>query len=373
MDNMSRFFDKQGILVLSLVLLLAFGYLVAFVATRAPKVTPEEVVQNYLAALQRGDVQAAYALLSTADREFLDIERFKSLLTRQPQVQLLFGGSDLYRGSSLPRSLLRYELVEADPNKQQGTKQQGTKQYSKEVLMRVTLPDITKVLGQSLLQFYLFGEAYKSLSPLQNLEVSRRVEASLQTLETAPTLTSYQRFHLIQSKGQWQLSVPEWRVEALLYEAKENLIHKNTEEAGLLLDQASNFGLQVDDLTRTTLVRKAIEGKHMLKYIPWVRVTAFRLGLQDAGCAYPVTLTLENRGERPVRSAEIAVLFLDKKQKPIDNQVLSLDRQTVSKQAGVFLPAAESVTTKVCLTPPRKQEWFAESHVVWLEFAESTD
>jgi hypothetical protein len=362
-QGMTAFLDKQGRFILLLVALLGLCYVVAFAITRKPDVVPEDSVNQYLNALQRGDSQAAYALLSEEDRQYFDRERFKDFLRRQPHLQLLYGGSGLGK-NSVVRDLMRYELVEP---------KQDT-QHPSEVLMKVTLPDVAKVLGQELLQFYLFGEENQALTTEQSLEMSKRVEAKLRWLNSAPTLSSYQKFALIERKGQWQLSVPEWRVEAMVYEAKQKLVEQETEDAALLLEQASTFVLKVDDITRTTFVREAIAGKHMLLYLPQVAISALRLERQTGLCRRPVTLELSNRGERSVRSVDVVVQFMDdKNKKVVADQIISLNRGVLGKQTGSFLPASETVTTTICLTPPYAWSGIANSHLAWLTFAEDTD
>jgi hypothetical protein len=196
----------------------------------------------------------------------------------------------------------------------------------------------------------------------------------LRTLATAPTLSSYQQFRLEPHKDQWQLSVPEWRVEAMVFEAKQKLVQKETKEAAALLEQASNFVLQVDDLTRTTFVRQAIAGKHMLNYLPWIAISGFKLERQPDTCRYPVTLELNNRGERSVRSVDVVVQFLDDKNEDVvDDQVISLDQKSLEKQTSAFLPAKETMTAKLCLTPPRDWSGYANTHLAWLTFAEEAD
>jgi hypothetical protein len=363
---MTAFLDKQGRFILLLVAILGLCYVVAFAMTRKPEVIPEDVVKNYLNALQTGDIRTAYALLSDDDKKYFDLERFRGFLHRQPQLQFLYGGSDLSRGFVV-REQMRYELVESEEalDKQQRT----------QVLVKLTLPDIPEVLGPELLQFYLFGEEHQLLSTEQSLELSKRVEAKLRTLATAPTLNSYQQFRLESHKGQWQLSVPEWRVEAMVFEAKQRLVQQETKEAAILLEQASNFVLQVDDVTRTTFVRQAIAGKHMLNYLPWVGISRFQLGPQVGICRYPVALELNNYGNRSIRSADIVVQYLDDSPIPqvVDDQVISLDQKSLEKQAGGFLPANGKMTAKLCLTPPRDWSGRANTHIAWLTFLEEAN
>jgi hypothetical protein len=366
---MTVFLDRQGKLVLALVVLLGLCYVVAFAMTRKPEVIPEDIVKNYLGALQVGDIRTAYALLSEDDREYFDLGRFKDFLWRQPQLQFLYGGSDVTRGF-LVRERMSYELVE---NKTETNNQPGT-----EVLMKVTLPDIAKVLGRDLMQFYLYGEENQSLSTEQSLELSKRVEARLRTLATAPTLSSYQKFVLVEQHGRWQLSVPEWRVEAMVYEAKQKLIARETEAAGLLLEQASNFVLRVDDLTRKTFVSEAIAGKHMLRYLRAVGISGFRLEPHLSTCRFPVSLELENYGSRSIRSVNVVVQFLDDEGiEVIDHQVIVVSKESLGRRAALqatsFLPAEESVSTKLCLTPPPDWSGYAKSHLAWLTFAQEVN
>ncbi len=362
---MTAFLDKQGRFVLLLVAILALCYVVAFAMTRKPEVIPEDVVKNYLNALQRGDSRAAYALLSEEDKTYFDLQRFTDFLQRQPQLQFLYGGSDLSQGFVV-REHLRYELVQGE--------QVVDKQQRTEVLVKLTLPDMPEVLGQELAHFYLFGEEQQSLATEQSLELSKRIEAKLRTLATAPMLSSYQQFRLELYRGQWQLSVPEWRVEAMVFEAKQKLIQQKTEEAATLLEQASSFVLEVDDLTRTTFIRQAIAGKHMLRYLPWIAITKFKLGQQPNQCRYPVTLELSNHGERSVRSVDLVVQFMDDNNKyVVADQIFSLDKQALEKQTNTFLPATETMTTELCLTPPRDWSGYADTHLAWLTFVEEAN
>jgi hypothetical protein len=364
--GMTSFLDKQGRFVLLLVAILGLCYVVAYAMTRKPDVVPEDIVKSYLNALQTGDFRTAYALLSEEDRNYFDIERFKDFLQRQPHLQLLYGGSEFSRGFAV-REQMRYELVE---NKGESNTQQRV-----EVLMKVTLPDVAKILGPELLQFYLFGQENGTFSDKQSLEISKRLEARLRNLRTAPTLSSYQQFRLEHHKRGWQLSVPEWRVEAMVYEAKQKLIEQETKEAGLLLEQASNFVLKVDNVTRTTFVRQAIAGKHMLNYLPWVGIEKFQLGPQVGICRYPVALELNNHGNRSIRSADIVVQYLDDAANPqvVDDQVISLDQKSLAKQTGGFLPAEGKMTAKLCLTPPRDWSGRANTHIAWLTFLEEAN
>jgi hypothetical protein len=181
-------------------------------------------------------------------------------------------------------------------------------------------------------------------------------------------------------KGHWQISAPAWRVEAMLAEAKENLILKKTQEAAMLLEGASNFVLKVDDLTRATFVREAIAGKYMLRYLPRVNVSTFRLQAAIPSCAYPTNLVLENKGDRVVSYADVAVLFLDEKEKEVvAHQVIAIDKAFVTgqlsvveraKQPSELLDAGETLDVMVCLKPPLHWAGFADSHVAWLELAD---
>jgi hypothetical protein len=362
---MTSFLDKQGRFILLLVTILGLCYVVAYAMTRKPEVVPEDIVKSYLNALQTGDFHTAYALLSEEDRSYFDLDRFKDFLQRQPHLQLLYGGSEFSSGFAV-REQMRYELVE---DKDESNNQQGS-----EFLVKITLPDVAKVLGPELLQFYLFGQENRALSDEQSLELSRRVEARLRNLTTAPTLSSYQQFRLEHHRRGWQLSVPEWRVEAMVYEAKQKLIRQQPKDAARLLEQAANFVLKVDNVTRTTFVRQAIAGKHMLNYLPWVGIGKFQLGPQVGMCRYPVTLELNNHGNRPVRSVELVVQYLnDKNQDVLDDQVVSLDQKSLEKQTSVFLPAKGKMTAKLCLTPPRNWSGYANTHIAWLTFAEEID
>lgn len=364
---MSTFFDKQGKFILLLVGLLALCYVVAYATTRKPEVIPQDVVKNYLNALQQGDIRSAYALLSEEDKKYFDLERFKDFLRRQPHLQFLFGGSDINRGPSV-REWLRYEIVENKTASEEVVPQKST-----EVLVKITLPDIANLLGQELSEIYLFGEEHQVFSAEQRLGRAKRLEAKLRNLAHAPKVSSYHEFILVYHKGQWRLSVPEWRVEAMLYEAKENLVRQNTAAAARLLEEASNFVLKVNDLTRKTFVSEAIAGKHMLRYLPNIAISPFALEKAQSGCPYLVSLGLTNQGRRTVRSAELVVQFLGEDDKVVNHQVVTLNRAAVEKRNGVFLPSGETVKAKVCLTPPRDWSGRAKSHISWLTFVQEAD
>jgi hypothetical protein len=365
---MTAFFDKQGRLVLALVVLLGLFYFVAYALNSKPKFPPEDVVSAYLSALKEGNIKAAYALLSEEDKEYFDIDRFQMFLRRQPQLQFLYGGSEINRAMLL-REQMQFAQVE--------TKDEQTSKRGSEILMSVTLPDIVGVLGPDLLQYYLYGEENQSLTTEQSLALSRRLESRLRVLPNAAKRSSYQKFILIQRKGQWQLSVPEWRVEAMVYEAKQKLIAQETEEAALILEEASNLILQVDDITRKIFIGEAIAGKHMLRYLPLVRISNFHLEQQVGTCRFPILLELSNRGNRDVRSVDMAVQFLDTTGKEvIADQVISFGKTSLGKQAPQtthFLAEAETVTVKGCLTPPRDWSGAANSHIAWLTFAQTAD
>jgi hypothetical protein len=134
-------------------------------AACGPKVKPEDTVMNYLNALQAGDTKTAYTLLTQEDKTYFDYDRFKTFLTQQPQIQFLFGGSETVQRYGALREKFSYEITES--------KELDNK--SIEVLVKLTLPDVVKVMGSSLTQFYLFGEETQAHSLEQTLALSRRV------------------------------------------------------------------------------------------------------------------------------------------------------------------------------------------------------
>jgi hypothetical protein len=361
---MTAFFDKQGKLVLALVVALGLFYFVAFALNSQPKNPPEAVVMNYLNALKTNNIPAAYNLLSEKDREYFDVNRFRMFLYRQPQLQLLYGGSEVNRNKPL-RDYMTF--VQVKPKNKEN-------QPENKILMKVTLPDITKTLGNDLLQYYLFGEEHKWLTTEQGMSLSKRLETRLRNLGSAPTQSAYHEFTLVKHKGNWQLSVPEWRAEAILFEAKQNLINQETKEAARLLEEASSFVLHVNELTRKTVVSEAIAGNQMLRYLPNIGIDEFRMGRPLSSCQYPVKLELENKGERALRSVEIAVQFMDEKNKEVlDTQVIMLDKKSLEQSTSQqFLVAAqETVTALSCLRPPGGWTGLANTHVVWLKFPET--
>jgi hypothetical protein len=362
---MTAFLDKQGKLVLTLVLILGLFYFVAYALNSKPKNPPEAVVMNYLTALKTNDINTAYSLLSEEDREYFDIDRFRMFLYRQPQLQLLYGGGEVNRNKPL-RDYMTF--VQVEPKDKEN-------QPENEILMKITLPDVSKVLGNELLQYYLFGEEHRWLTTEQSMKLSKRLEARLRNLGSAPLQSAYQEFTLVKHKGNWQLSVPEWRAEAILFEAKQKLIDQETKEAALLLNEASSFVLHVNELTRKTVVSEAIAGNQMLRYLPDISIDEFRMGRPLSSCQHPVKLELENEGERSIRSLEISVQYMDEKNKNVvDTQVLGLDKTSLEKQdksRGFFMAPQETVIALSCLRPPRDWSGTANTHVVWLKFSET--
>lgn len=351
---------------------MLFLFITLVLAACGPKVKPEDTVTLYLDALKAADTKTAYSLITEEDKTYFDIDRFKLFLSRQPQIQFLFGGSEMMGRYGTVRENFFYEIAEV--------KELDAK--SIEVLVKLTLPDVMKVMGPNLTQFYLFAEETQSHSLEQTLALSRRINSKLNVLTrpNVPVITSYQKFILQKHKGHWQISAPAWRVEAMLAEAKENLILKKTEEAAVLLEQASSYILKVDDLTRATFVREAIAGKYMLRYLPQVKIVKFTLQPAIPTCAYPTNLVLENKGDRVVNRAEVGVLFLDKQRKEVvDHQLIVIDRTFVtnqlslverSKQPSELLDAGEKLDVMVCLKPPWHWGGSADLHVAWLELAD---
>lgn len=339
-----------------------------------PKVKPEDTVTLYLNALKAADTKTAYSLLSQEDKTYFDIDRFKIFLSRQPQIQFLFGGSETIQRYGALREKFSYEIAEV--------KELDVEHV--EVLVKLTLPDVIKVMEPSLTQFYLFAEETQSYSLEQTLALSRRVNSKLNLLTRpdAPVITSYQKFILQKHKGQWQILAPAWRVEAMLAEAKEKLILKKTEEAAVLLEGASNYVLKVDEVTRVTFVREAIAGKYMLRYLPRVEITKFTLQPALPSCAYPTQLVLENKGDRVIRHADVVVLFLEQQKKGrgvVGHQVISITRDFVvkqlsaverAKQASELLDEGGKLEVMVCLKPPLHWAGLADLHVAWLELAD---
>lgn len=343
---------------------IVMSVLAFLLASCAPKETPEKFVTHYFEALKTNDYQAALALLGEEDRAYFDIKRFEAFLARQPYSQFLFGGSDLGRGSVPLGSLLRYEILET--NQIEG---------GAEVIVKVSGPDVVKILGERLAQVYYFGNEGRLYSDEISLELSKRVYRRLQTMSrpNAPTFISLQRFILKRHWGQWTIEAPAWRAEAMLREAKDELVNKNTTVARDLLEAAAGFVNNVDELTRRTVTSKAIAGIHMLKYLPNVVLSSFSLRASDARCRRPSTLTLLNGGERTVRYAEVVVRYLQgpagPNQRVLDHQVFAFDK-SVKRTANTFLEAGETLEVEFCLQPPLYWEGVAETHVSWLEFTE---
>jgi hypothetical protein len=343
---------------------IVLAALTFFLTSCAPKERPEEFVTRYFEALKTSDYQSALALLGEEDRTYFDVKRFEAFLARQPYSQFLFGGSELGSGTVPLGSLLRYEILES--NELEGVT---------EVIVKVSGPDVRKILGERLSQVYFFGDEGRRYDDQTSLELSKRVYHRLQRMSqpNAPTFVSLQRFILRQDWGQWAIEAPAWRAEAMLGEAKDELVNKNTTAARDLLEAAAGFVNNVDDLTRRTITSEAIAGKHMLKYLPNVVLSKFSLGASDSRCRHPASLTLLNGGERIVRYAEVVVRYLQGATGPnqvlLGDQVFALDK-AVKRNAKTFLDAGETLEVKLCLQPPLQWEGVAETHVSWLEFAQ---
>lgn len=342
---------------------LILSALLFCLASCAPKEKPEDFITHYFEALKTGDYQTALSLFGEEDKKYFDLKRFETFLSRQPYSQFLFGGSDLGRGPVPLGSLLHYEVLET--NEVQG---------GVEVIVKVSGPDVVKMLGQRLAQIYFFGDQGRRYDDQTSLKLSKRLWRRLHGMSrpNAPRLVSLQRFILKRHWGQWTIDAPAWRAEAMLREAKEELVNKNTEAARDLLETAAGFVNNVDDLTRRTVTGEAIKGKHMLKYLPNVVLSNFSLGTADARCQHPASLTLANGGERVVRYAEVIVRYLEGPAGPnqvvLDDQVFALDK-TVKRKAKTFLDVGETLAVELCLQPPLHWNSVAETHVSWLEFA----
>ena len=73
-------------LKLNLVLCLGLFTLLSACNGAAPV---ETAVEAYWSALSQGDVEAAYAYLSEADKAYLDLETYKDYLLEQPSMSFL--------------------------------------------------------------------------------------------------------------------------------------------------------------------------------------------------------------------------------------------------------------------------------------------
>jgi hypothetical protein len=329
---------------------LCFTSILAALASCGPTTKPQDTVQLYFEALQRSDFTAAHGLLGEDEQTYFDLPRFKTFLRQQPYTQFLFGGNDLAENQVQLGSLMDYEILETTPVPD-----------GVDVLVKVSVPDVAKILGEGLAQ-------------RDSLELSKRLSHTLNELSQpdAPRFVSYQKLVVKKHRQQWVIDAPAWRVEAMVGEAKEELVLKNTKQAQVLLETASDYVTKVDDLTRQTFVRDAIAGKHMLQYLPQVTLSAFRLGAASSRCSHPAALTLTNGGERPIRTVDVVVRFMkpptQRKEEVMGNQVVSFDK-SFKQDAATFLTAGETLELELCLQPPVHWTNLAETHVSWLEFA----
>jgi hypothetical protein len=344
---------------------LCFTSVVAALASCGPTTKPQDTVQLYFEALQRSDFMVAHSLLGEDDQTYFDLTRFKTFLQQQPYTQFLFGGNDLGENHVGLGSLMDYEILETTPVPS-----------SVEVIVKVSVPDVAKILGETLAQRYFFGDEVVPQGVRDSLELSKRLSRNLNALSQpdAPRFVSYQRLVLKKYRQQWVIDAPAWRVEAMVKEAKEELVLKNTKQAQVLLETASDYVTKVDDLTRQTFVRDAIAGKHMLQYLPQVTLSAFRLGAASPRCSHPAALSVTNGGERPLRTVDVVVRFMKQptqlkvKEEVAGNQVVSFDK-SFKQNAATFLTAGETLELDLCLQPPPYWNNLAETHLSWLEFA----
>jgi hypothetical protein len=349
----------------SFIQMLCFTSIVAALASCGPTTKPQDTVQLYFEALQRSDFTAAQGLLSEDDQTYFDLPRFKTFLQQQPYTQFLFGGNDLGGNDVGLGSLMAYEILETTPLPN-----------GVEVIVKVSVPDVAKILGERLAQRYFFGDEVAPHLVRESLELSKRLSRKLNALSQpdAPRFVSYQRLVVKKQWWQWVIDAPAWRVEAMVGEARNELVLKNTKQAQALLETASDYVTEVDDLTRQTFVRDAIAGKHMLQYLPQVTLSAFSLGAASPRCSHPAALTVTNGGVRPLRTVDVVVRFMKQptqlkvKEEVAGNQVVSFDK-SFKHDATTFLTAGESLELELCLQPPHQWNNLAETHVSWLEFA----
>ena len=347
--------DSSSKLVSTMLLALRFRYLTcaavcwALLSGCNSESPVEELMTSYWGALGRGDVTAAYALLSSEDQVYISQAAFKARLRVQPDLSFLLA---LPKDAPVLAEQVTAEVTDVALERGRGR-----------VLMDVRVPDLNPWLGEELartLRGELTGETSSRLAAEKRL-----LQLHLPVKTPLPTVRTRYSFRVVKEPQGWRVTFPEWRAEAMLTRAKALSADKRPREAQELLDTLSSFSTDSDRSDPTTgasIAQEARRGRRMLPYLPRVQFAEFRRTGASPSCGEGATLKVQNTGDLPVAVVTGVVEFVDGDE-PIGRQTVVLRRDNP-------VPPAASAEFSFCLRAPESWSGKANIWVSWLVFPE---
>ena len=305
----------------------------------------EVLMRDYWGALARGDIAAAYALLSSEDQRYIDPAAFAARLRVQPALGFL-----LAPPQAGLEAQVSVEIVDIALEGRQGR-----------VLADVWVPDVSARLGEELTYFLRGG----SLEASTRLRAEQRLMRKLHSPVTSlPTVNHRYSFRVVKEQQRWRITFPQWRAEAMLASAKTLSADRRVDEAQDLLAALGRLSADLDPVASADVVREARRGRRMLPYLPRVQLSGFKRTGATPGCADSAAVQVRNTGDLPVSVVTGVVEFLDSSAQPVGRQTVVLQPQ------GEAIAPEASADFTFCLEPPRDWSGKASAWVSWLEFPE---
>ena len=316
---------------------------VALLGGCGAKAEAETLVEDYWNALARGDLAGAYALLSSKDKAYINLEMFRTFVRAQPHLQFLrlpsWDGPDAFA-----------ETVSADIVTLEVARSSGL------ATVDVRAPDLDAWLGSAADLTWQASDAQEVVVDQEKrwVQLLRR-----DVLGAIPSNLRRYTFKLVKEKGVWRVSMPKWRAEAMLLRAQKLAAEPDLEDAREVLEALSALsGLEPDAKAETVIV-----ARRALRTLPYLaRVRLNLRGVGDEACDDAVVVRARNVSGLPLQEVTGVVQFLNGKR--------SLGRQLfrLFEEDGTALEEGESAAFRLCLEPPENWSGEADAWVTWLTF-----
>ena len=338
-------------LKLNLVLCLGLFILLSACNGAAPV---ETAVEAYWSALSQGDVEAAYAYLSEADKAYLDLEIYKDYLLEQPSMSFLLLAPP--KEKAPPKKRWGQQRLTSDKGASVQVEVTETKVKGSRARTQMTLqlPDLRGLLDDE-----LSAAASSQLPQEEELRAEMRLLRTLAKPVNSLSKARYSHiFNLVREERRWRIEVPHYRARAMLATAKALSADRDLEGAHSLLQTLAQLPASPN------LVQTARRGRRMLPYLHRLDFDDFKQVVSASpGCLEAATVQIDNTGEFPVQTLE-AVIEFRKGGEPMARQRVVLGNTDSLIRPGVKTPF------ELCLEPPKNWTGEAVLWASWLEFPE---